>query len=115
MNELKEKHLEEAHNEHQAKELEVRRKAIELKKKQIEVDAYKELVEDTSSITDVLDFNKFCSKYRQFLDKDKGVSTGGPTILKTPGGPYILDQEPPVVCTTPITDWSQAVTFWCQG
>ena len=52
LNELKEIHLEEAHNKYQAKELEVRCKAIELKKKQIEVDAYKELAEDTSSITD---------------------------------------------------------------
>ena len=86
LNELKEIYLDEAQNECQAKQLEVRRKAIELKKKQIDVDAYKELAEDTISIADVLDFNKFCSKYKQFLDKDKGVSMGGPAIPKTPGG-----------------------------
>ena len=74
-------------------ELEKRRGEITLLKKQIEIDAYKNIAEDATSILDVVDFNRAHDAYQQLAVAGNSKSTGGPPAKKTPGGQHLGFRE----------------------
>ena len=64
------------------KELELKKRALVLKRKDVELETYKSFAEDASSIVDAEDFNRLKSTYDgQFNFDLSAVPTGGPAML----------------------------------
>ena len=73
------------------KEFETKRNEMALRKKQAELETYKDMVEDANSILDVHDFNRVRSTYAKsaICGVASVCPTGGPETKKPPGGPLL--------------------------